>query len=148
MIERRNLVGGGLAAGLTALVAGGEAEAAAQGGGGASQILVAQAVDRVRDAIRALQTEPWGPIHKIREQQRLWLRANHRYPDFIEIGMDVWDALHDWHVHYQQPISMTRTPDGRYMMSFMFTTFILRPDANPDYLGPPFDNSERRTAQP
>ena len=74
-MERRNLMGGGLAAGLTALVAGGEAEAAAaQGGDGtASQILVAQAVDRVRDAIQASQTRPWAPIQKIREQQRLWL---------------------------------------------------------------------------
>ena len=144
MIERRNLVGGGIAAGLTALVGGAEAEAAAAQSDSAGGVMVAQAVERVREAINAGYTRPWGRIQQIREQQRLWLRANHRYPEYIEVGLDVWDGLHDWHVHFQQPISMTRATDGRYMMSFMFTTFILRPDVSPDYLGPPFDNASER----
>ena len=145
MIERRNLVGGGIAAGLTALVGGAEAEAAAAQRGDGEE-LVARAVDRIRDEINNAHTRPWAVVRQIREQQRLWLRANHRYPEYIEIGLDVWDALHDWHVHFQQPIGMTRAADGRYMMSFMFTTFILRPDLGPDHVGPPFDNASERGA--
>lgn len=140
-MERRTLVGSGLAAGLAALAAGTEVEAAAQREG--SDAAVADAVRGVRDAINNLHARAWTRITQIREQQRIWLRANHKYPDFMEIGIDVWDALHDWHVRYQQPINMTRTADGRYVMAFMFTTFILRPDQSPDYVGPPFDGDRR-----
>src|SRR5688572_20667769 len=110
MVERRNLVGGGLAAGLAALVAGADAEAAvAQAGDDA---LVAGAVNGVRDAINNLHAGAWGRINQIREQQRIWLRANHKYPDFIEVGVGVWDAMYDWHVRYQQQVNMTRSADG------------------------------------
>ena len=145
MMERRDMVGGGLAAGLAALLPPGSAEAAAQREG--NDALVAEAVNGVRQAINALQVGPWRRVNELREQQRIWLRANHRYPDFIEIGIDIWDALYDWHVRYQQPISMTRTTDGRYVMTFMFTTFILRPDVTADYIGPPFDQ-DRRSPNP
>lgn len=145
MVERRNVMSGGLAAGIAALVAPAAADAEAAGAQrdnpGNEQVS-----QELRDLRRSLETNfsrPWVRIAQIREQQRIWLRANHRYPDFIEIGIDIWDALYDWHVRYQQPISMTRTTDGRYVMPFMFTTFILRPDTMPDYIGPPFDQERR-----
>ena len=56
--------------------------------------------------------------------------ATRKYPDFLEIGLDVWDNIWDWHVVYQQPLNVTRVADGRYAMSFMFTTLLLRPDQN------------------
>jgi hypothetical protein len=62
-----------------------------------------------------------------------------KYPDFIEVGIDVWDSVHDWHVRFQQPLNVTRVADGRYAMSFSFTTLILRPEMAGDYVGPPFD---------
>ena len=141
MVERRNLVGGGLAAGLAALAAAVPAEAAQRDDDGA----LSREVRDLRQTIESNFNRPWQQIARIREQQRIWIRANHKYPDFIEVGIDVWDALHDWHVRYQQPMAMTRTGDGRYVMPFMFTTFILRPDTEPGYVGPPFD-AERRPA--
>lgn len=143
MVERRNLVGGGLA-GLVALAAGGDAEAAAQRGDAEA---ISREVRDLRQAIEANFNRPWLRIAQVREQQRIWLRTYHKYPDFIEIGIDIWDALYDWHVRHQQPISMTRGGDGRYMMAFMFTTFILRTDTSADYLGMPFDQG-RQTANP
>ena len=140
-MERRNLIGGGFAAGMAALVVPGEAAAAQRDG---DDTTVARAVDGVRNAIDNLPSAGWQRIGQIREQQRMWLRANHKYPEFIEIGIGIWEALHDWHVRYQQPISMTRLADGRYVMSFMFTTFILRPDQDLNYVGPPFDGDVRR----
>ncbi len=144
MVERRNLVGGGLAAGLAALVGAGEVEtaAAAQRDDNNSQE-VSREVRELRQTIETNFSRPWVTIARVREQQRIWLRANHKYPDFIEVGTDVWDALYDWHVRFQQPINMTRTGDGRYVISFMFTTFILRPDQGADYLGPGFDGDRR-----
>jgi hypothetical protein len=140
-VERRNLIGGGFAAGMAAMVAPGEAAAAQRDG---DDTTVARAVDGVRNAIDNLPSAGWQRISQIREQQRMWLRANHKYPEFIEIGIGIWEALYDWHVRYQQPISMTRLADGRYVMSFMFTTFILRPDQDVNYVGPAFDGDVRR----
>ena len=144
-MERRNVVGGGLAAGFAAMMTPAPAAAAQRDGDDA---LVAGAVNEVRAAIDRLHTGAWGRVNQVREQQRIWLRANHRYPDFIEIGITVWEALYDWHVRYQQPLNVQHTADGRYVMAFMFTTLILRPDQTADYVGPPFDNSSDRLPQP
>jgi hypothetical protein len=141
MVERRNLMGGGLAAGLAALVAGNEAEAAAQRDGDSLQ--VSREIDDLRQSIEGIDQRPWARVYQVRTQQQIWLRANLKYPDFIEIGYNVWDGLYDWHVRYQQSINVTRSADGRYLMAFMFTTLILRPDQDPNYVGPPFDGDRR-----
>ena len=145
MIERRDVVGGGLVAGLAALVTPAPAEAeAAQNG---SPQLV-EAVDELRDTLReqleAARTHPWRGVALVREQQRTWIRSTQKYPDFIEVGLDVWDSLHDWHVHFRQPINMARMNDGRYVMVFMFTTIILRPEQMPTYVGLPYDAQSPR----
>jgi hypothetical protein len=38
-----------------------------------------------------------------------------------------------------QPIDMARMTDGRYVMVFMFTTIILRPEQMPTSVGLPYD---------
>jgi hypothetical protein len=143
MVERRNLVGGGLVAGLTAMMAP-EAEAAAQRGDNTEAL--SRAVDDLRQTIQANYNNPWRVIAQVREQQRVWMRANFRYPDFIDIGIDVWEALYDWHVRFQQPLNVARQQDGRYVMTFMFTTFVMRPDQLPNYIGPPYESEARRPA--
>jgi hypothetical protein len=143
MVERRNLVGGGLIAGITAMMAP-EAEAAAQRSDNTETL--SRAVDDLRQTIQANYNNPWRVIAQVREQQRVWMRANFRYPDFIDIGIDVWEALYDWHVRFQQPLNVARLQDGRYVMTFMFTTFVMRPDQLPNYIGPPYENEARRPA--
>jgi hypothetical protein len=144
-MERRNLVGGGLMAGLTAMMAP-EAEAAAQRGDNTEAL--SRAVDDLRQTIQNNYNNPWRVIAQVREQQRVWMRANYRYPDFIDIGIDIWEALYDWHVRFQQPPNVARMPDGRYVMSFMFTTFVMRPDQMPNYIGPPYENTDTRRPAP
>ena len=51
----------------------------------------------------------------------------------------MWENVYDWHVRHQQPIAATRTADGRYVMTVMFTTLILRPDQVNGYIGYGFD---------
>ena len=57
----------------------------------------------------------------------------------MEVGSDVWESLYDWHVRHQQPMTAARTADGRYVMTVMFTTVILRPDQATNYVGYGFD---------
>ena len=145
MIERRALMSAGIAAGVVAMTPARPVEAAQRGD---SPDAVARAVDDLRqEAVRQFEITdrtPWRMIGRIREQQRQWLRSTQKYPDFIEIGIDVWDQLNDWHVRGRQPLNMTRLADGRYAMLFSFTTLLLRVDAMADYVGPPFDNDNRR----
>jgi hypothetical protein len=80
-----------------------------------------------------------GGVSRVRQQQRLWLKSSFKYPDFLEVGTAVWEDVYDWHVVYRQPHTAQRLSDGRYAMSFMFTTLLLRPDQAADYVGQPFD---------
>ena len=60
------------------------------------------------------------------EAQRLAEALNRDYAHCIDD-----DRLEEWPSMF--------TADGRYVITFMFTTFLLRPDMPPDYVGPPFD---------
>jgi len=147
MVGRRNVLGSSLLAGLTgALATSTTAEAepmAAEDTSGAA----AAAIDRLRTTFER-QSSPAivaASIGQIRQQQRVFIRANQKYPDYLEVGLGVWEDVYDWHVRYQQPITAARLADGRYALSFMFTNLILRPDQAFEFVGFGFDNDGRRT---
>src|SRR2546430_8962823 len=50
------------------------------------------------------------------------LKANQKFPDYMDVGIDVWEHMHDWHVRTRQPLTIVRTNDGRYGMLFGVTT--------------------------
>ncbi len=141
-MERRHLVGGGLIAGLASLVATDSSDAASQRGNDGDQ-LVASTINDLRRTFErqfdATQTLPWHGVTQIREQQRIFIKASQKYPDFMEVGIQVWESVYDWHVRHLQPVTMTRTTDGRYTMMFMFTTLLLRPDLDSSFIGVGFD---------
>jgi len=138
MVQRRDLVGGGLVAGLASMMA-----PAAEADAAVDHEQSTTAINRLRETFERqfdqVYSSRWRGVSRVREQQRTWLMSTRKYPDFIEIGIDVWDNIWDWHVVYQQPLSVTRVADGRYAMSFMFTTLLLRSDQKPDFVGYAFD---------
>ena len=144
MVQRRDLVGGGLMAGFASLMAT-SADASPAAADGDEE--TALAVDRFREVyerqLEQVYDARWKGVTKVRQQQRTWLLATRKYPDYLEVGLDVWDNVHDWHVVYQQPMSVQRLTDGRYGMAFMFTTLLLRSDLNPEFVGYPFDADEK-----
>lgn len=146
MVGRRNILGTGLLAGLTgALVEPEAVEAAEPMPAEDSSEAAARAVDRLRTAFER-QTSPAtaeASIAQVRQQQRVFIRANQKYPDFMEVGLGVWEDVYDWHVRYQQPITAVRLADGRYTLAFMFTNLILRPDQAPEFVGFGFDTERR-----
>ncbi|MBM3820331.1 MAG: hypothetical protein FJW14_15125 [Acidimicrobiia bacterium] len=133
-MERRDVVGGGLL-GLTALLGTAGPAAAAQQ---RDDRETAAAIDRLRQAIEE-RLDSFPELTEIRTAQRTYLKANARYPEFIEIGLSVWDRLYDWHVRHQVQPAITRQDDGRYTMVFMFTTLVLRPELMDNYVGFGFD---------
>lgn len=76
---------------------------------------------------------------KIRDQMVLFLRANQKYPDFLEVGYLVFHSVYDWHIRNRLPLSVGRSADGRYGLTYMFTRLILRTDAVPEFIGLPYD---------
>ena len=76
---------------------------------------------------------------RIRDAMVVFLRANAKFPDALEVGPGVFFDIYDWHVRNRQALNVGRGPDGRYALGFMFTRLLLRPDAQSDYTGVPYD---------
>jgi hypothetical protein len=131
--------------------------AAMMGAGAAGSVRAATVPDReggtlddaaeLRDIGKELRQtrETWigmlsGDVEGIREQQRVYLKSTGRYPDYIDVGLAVWERIYDWHVRWQQPITLTRLPDNLYGMAYMLTTLVLRPNMQATYIGPGYDS--------
>ena len=95
MVQRRNLVSGGLVAAMAALVAPGAAGADLSQDDQQS----AAAINRLREAFEQqfdqIYAGKWRGVSRVRQEQRKWMQATRKYPDFIEIGLDVWDNVYD-----------------------------------------------------
>jgi hypothetical protein len=138
-MRRRDVMGGSLVTALAALMvpAGAVAEQRDR-----DDEAIATAIDKLREEIVKAQECTLGPcatVAIIRAQQNTFLRANQKFPDFIDAGVEAWQAVYDWHIKNQQPITTTRLPDGRYGIAFMFTTIVLRYENTPNFIGLGYD---------
>jgi hypothetical protein len=79
-------------------------------------------------------------LDAVREAQKTYLRTTGKFPDFIEVGTNVWHAIYDWHVRFRQPITIGRDSAGRYTLPVTHTTVVLRPEQTPAFIGPPYDS--------
>ena len=142
MIPRRRFIGGSatLAGALgTLATADVEVDAASPQRVDPDLRPVVDALDRLRDELR--QQRGFAEILPVRDAQRVFLRANGKLPDFIEVGADVWLAIHDWHVRWQQPLQLGRDVSGRHTVLLLQTVVILRPDVPVTFMGLPYDAS-------
>lgn len=136
VVDRRSLLNGTLFSGLAALTPAQQSRSSSQDNG--DDLAVAKALNDLTTTVqRAVQTSP--ELARIRDQQHTFLKANQKFPDFIEVGLSVWEGVVDWHVRHQQSFSMSRSAEGRYIMAIGFTTLILRPDLSDNYVGPGMD---------
>jgi hypothetical protein len=139
MVERRDVIGGGLVAGLAAAFgpqAG--AQARRDPADDAAELKVADAIDKLRQSIE--RQDDSAEVAQIRSQQRTFLKANQKFPDYMDVGVDIWERMHDWHVRTRQPVNIVRTNDGRYGMVFGVTTLLLVPQQVGTYISWGYDN--------
>src|SRR5262249_57148777 len=107
MVPRGSAVAGGLVGGVLGALGGAtDADAAPAGAAGAD--VTEDMVSRVVAAITGLRTEiqawkTFPEIAPIRDAQLTHLRANGKFPDYMEIGTGQWFSVHDWHIRWQQP---------------------------------------------
>ena len=128
---------GGVWAALTAAGDPAAAQSAEQRSEHALEDMV-KAVQSVREELA--HSASFWEIAPVRDQLRTFLRANGKFPDYIEVGTDVWQQVYDWHVRFRQPIAVSRTGDGRYAISLMTTLVVMRTDLSGGYIGMPYDN--------
>jgi hypothetical protein len=139
MIDRRDLLTlGGLAGALAGR--GENADTAAAGTADVSDRTVQDVVSALRAITTAMYAaQSFDAIRPIRTKQIDYLKATSKFPDFIDVGVDMWMAAHDWHVRLQQPLVLGRDTTGRYTMTLEFTQLVLRPDVTADYVSVPYD---------
>ena len=139
MIERRELLTlggffGGLAAGGTS--ADSAVSATAEVSDRSAQDIVI-ALKAITTAMYAAQS--FDAVTPIRTRQIDYVKANNKFPDFIDVGVDVWMAVYDWHIRLQQPLVLGRDASGRYTITLAFTQLVLRPETTPGFISPPYD---------
>jgi hypothetical protein len=78
-------------------------------------------------------------VERIRSEQRAFLKARSKFPDYLEVGADVWDRLCDWHIEHCVPLQVTRMADGRYVLPFFQTLVVLRGDLTNTHVGQGYD---------
>ena len=145
MIPRRNLMTGGLVGGVLGALGAGDDVAAAPDGAAAGADVTEDMVAKIVTAIAGLRSElqafkTFPEITPIRDAQLTHLRANGKFPDYIEVGTTQWYSVHDWHIRWQQPLNIGRDALGRYTLLFGQTYLVMRVDAAPTFMGVPYDN--------
>ena len=137
-MDRRHLIGSGVVGGLAGLFSDrAEAGEVAQSRGGADTRELVAAIEEIRDTLRAQQQ--FGEIAAVRDALQQFLRTNGKLPDFVEVSLERWFAVYDWHIKWQQPLTLGRDANGRYTVLLMQTAVILRTDALPGFVGIPYD---------
>jgi hypothetical protein len=145
MISRRELLTAGMAGGLAS---NSEAAAASTTAQSQSEVEVLREIARNLQGVDRTVAQAWlsnsvtyGLVAKVRNSYESYFRANQKFPDFIEIGIAVFMDVYDWHIKNQQQLMVTRGPDGRYWIQFMFTSLIARAEHEPNYIGIPYDKA-------
>jgi hypothetical protein len=147
MVSRRLALRGGVLGVIGGVLSGGDAHAepAAAAGTNAQRAgtdegsdRIAASIDRLRDELR--NERVFSEIAAIREAQKTFLRVNLKFPDYIDVGTDIWFAVYDWHVRWQQPLTLGRDPLNRYTIVINQTAVVLRPDSVPSFISLPYDS--------
>jgi hypothetical protein len=140
MIDRRQLLTvGGL---LGALAPAGEGTAYGEGQmSDRAAADVIGALQKISSALSAVAAhESFDAILPLRNRQVDYLKANGKFPDFIDVSADVWMSAYDWHVRLQQPLTLGRDSTGRYTLLLGYTALVLRPDVAANFISAPYDN--------
>ena len=99
---------------------------------------ITSSIDALRTEVR--RQDSFWEIEPVREPMKAFLRQTGKYPDYIEVGTDVWHQVYDWHVRYHQTLTVSRGPEGRYTILLYSTQVIMRTELAAGYIGQGYDN--------
>jgi hypothetical protein len=109
---------------------------------------VKEGFGKVEDALRDLKNATdqglrgnsmnYGYVAQVKDKVSRFAKLSGKFPDFCDIGLDVFYDVYDWHVRHQQQINIVRLSDQRIAIQFMFTQLILRWENESNYVGTPY----------
>jgi hypothetical protein len=138
MLTRRELVTGSLFAGTT--IGGPEGGLPLQkDSDDRTHSLLSEIRDELRRSRATCNANDCPEVERVRNEQRTFLKGRNKFPDYIDVGADIWDRLCDWHVKNGVPLQVARTPEGRYSLPFFQTFVVLRPDVANTYVSTAYD---------
>jgi hypothetical protein len=141
VITRREIVTGGMLTGAL----GGQSQSPARDSAGQRDSderavgLLGEIRDELKRARPNCHANDCPEVERIRAEQRTFLKGRSKFPDYLDLGVEVWDRVCDWHIERGLPLQVTRMVDGRYSMPFFQTFLVLRPDVMNTYIGPGYD---------
>src|SRR5262245_35452639 len=97
-------------------------------------------IQEIREALADLRrVTPLPELVLIRERQRIHLKVNGKLPDYVDVGVQVWEHLYDWHIENRRPLTVARRTDGRVEMLVQMTAAVLHHDIGDAQIGIPYD---------
>lgn len=109
---------------------------------------IREGFSKVEEAMRSLKSATdeglrgnsmnYGGVGSVSDKIKRFARLSGKFPDFCDIGLDIFYDVYDWHVRQQQQINIVRLSDQRIAIQFMFTQLILRWENEPSYVGTPY----------
>ena len=139
MLARRRMLGTTLFGGF--LGAAIPASPASEQNAQTSDRQMMEVVDALKEIKKSLDSpQSFTEIAGIRQKQVDYLKATNKFPDFIDVGLDVWFAVHDWHIKHLQQLVLGRDGSGRYTITLMSTQLVMRPDLVSTFISAPYDN--------
>jgi hypothetical protein len=133
MISRRELLASGVAA---RALASPETAAVAQE---TDTVYLNRILEELRGIRKAVSFQGAQAVAQVRLAQRTFLKNSGRFPEFVDVGFDVYESVIDWLIAVQQPVTINRIADGRYSVALFATTIVLRPDFPDNYVGQGYD---------
>ena len=135
MISRRNLLASGVGAGALMV----PEDVAATSPQSDDARYYTEMISELREIRRAVSVDGTQAIANIRAAQRTYLKNSGRFPEFVDVGYDVFQSVVDWLVAVRQPVTINRLTDGRYTVALFASTIVLRPDFPDSYVGQGYD---------
>ena len=134
MFSRRELVTGGLAAATLSHTA--NLHASTSAGSDDNTGILNDILNQLR-SMAARELLPGArEIEMVRQSQRTFLKQAGKFPDQIEVGLDVWERVIDWFVATRQPVDVVRLADGRYAIKYVTTNIVVKHELPENYVSP------------
>ena len=73
-----------------------------------------------------MSTSGTAAVAQIRDAQRTYFKNSGRFPEFVDVGYNVFQSVIDWMIAFQQPVTINRLSEGRYAVAFIGSTIALR----------------------
>lgn len=96
-------------------------------------------LEELRGIRKAVSFQGAQAVAQVRLAQRTFLKNTGRFPEYVDVGFDIYESVVDWLITVQQPVTINRIFDGKYSVALFATTIVLRPDFPDNYVGQGYD---------